>query len=161
MIAAIARRPFAPLGAGLGLGAAALQWGIVLLVFLVGLWGLLDDAHAPGLHERWFSLHTLFGLLLCAAIVARFYWAPKATSGAALDPCVSVRHLSRLVYLVLYCLIAARELVNLAHPANPPPVEAFQVYLAYGVGALVVIRLLGAVRHSSRRRAAAGGGAAG
>jgi cytochrome b561 len=113
-----------------------------LLVLAVGLLGLIQE-----------NLHLLFGVLLWAWVVARFYrrvrQAPAMSAG---DIRTLVRELSRYVYLLLYVLMFFRIASSIlrAAPHRPlfGPTEDFQSYLACGVIALATIHALAALlRH--------------
>jgi cytochrome b561 len=158
--------------------AIVVRWVTALVVLVVGIFGLLRDSWAKPALESWFNVHALFGLLLCLSVVARFYWGlrrPALVSPIDLD--AFTRHLSRMVYLLLYGLMGAKQLIGIAtflwhggtfdfgwFQVNPriahhrtifASVEDFQVYLAYGVLALIIIHVLAAVwRHRRRARCA-------
>ncbi len=91
--------------------------------------------------------HLVFGVLLHAAVLARFY-AEIARAGTA--PHVVARHLSRQVYVLLYVLFGVKEATGMAvvlwtdGAAAYPAVEAFQVYFALGFSALICIHFLAA-----------------
>ena len=57
-----------------GRGAIAFHWTVALLLILVGLLGLLHDSWPKRSHEFWINIHALFGLVLWAAVLARFCW---------------------------------------------------------------------------------------
>ncbi len=120
----------------------------------LGVGGQLYDAWGTALHDPWFSFHAAFGAAfgaaLCAAVFAHFHsaWRRFAAGGIG----AFARHLSRRVYVLLYGLMGVKLVVNLTmvllgpggQPAHAPLAspETFQVYLAYGLLALVIIGVL-------------------
>jgi cytochrome b561 len=107
------------------------------------------------MHGSFVDLHTAFGVLLCLMVVAQFHAANLqaiALSGSSLH--AFCRGLTRLVFLVLYVLFGVNGLVHVtatlwnnsmqgsAQPAQLLPPESLRVYLAYGVAALIIIRVL-------------------
>jgi cytochrome b561 len=131
----------------------AVSWGAAVVV-AVGIVGQIRDSSAKPPFEPWLNVHALFGLLLCTSIIARFYWLSQRS---AVVPQIEInafaRRLSRMVYLLLYGLLGVKQIINITikthHPTLFAPVEDFQVYLAYGLLALVLIHVLAAVcRHS-------------
>lgn len=77
------------------------------------------------------------------------------------------RRLSRGVFLQLYILFGASQMLRIAvmlwnsgpgasHPATLPPPENLRDYLAYGIVALLTIHALAARRRQARPRVAAG-----
>jgi cytochrome b561 len=159
--------------------AVPIQGVMTIVIIFVGACGLLHDTGTAPAGESWlnmsaaFGMPAAFGLLLCASIIARFCWA---MSRPALVPPTDIkaftRHQSRMVYLMLYCLMGIKEggavATSLWHGQAPDfgwlqgnpgatidhamyaPVEGFRVYLAYGVFALILIRILAAGWHHSR-----------
>ena len=94
------------------------------------------------------GVHALFGMLLNVSIIARFY------SGMKYSPLLAPagirafsRHLSRMVYLLLYTLMGLKLVIIAARGSNFESIEGFRGYLAYGVIALVVIHALAARWH--------------
>jgi cytochrome b561 len=133
--------------------AAPLHAHFALLVLAVGLLGLIADTWTIPLPHRG-NLHVLFGALLWAYVVARFYGRLRRSPRMQpADLRAFSRHLSRLVYLLLYVL----TLFNLAigflgaapHSAFLARATDFQSYLVGGLGALVTIRVLAALCHHS------------
>jgi len=94
----------------------------------------------------------LFALLLTGLLTARFRgWLKRSPPKSAADIRLFSRHLSRMVYLVLYLIIGAKELVHLVGgPSSERGVgqdfemlkPTSQVFLVYGLLALVLIRML-------------------
>jgi cytochrome b561 len=93
-----------------------------------------------------------FALFLAGLLAARFRWWLKYSPPAgAADIRLFSRRLSRTVYLVLYLIIGAKQVVNIiggfnydrAFGQDPGMlVPANQVFLVYGLFALVLIRVL-------------------
>jgi hypothetical protein len=80
------------------------------------------------------ATYALFALLVAGLLTARFHWWLKYSPPlSAADIRLFSRGLSRTVYLVLYLIIGAQQIVN------KPTSQAFVVY---GLMALVLIRLL-------------------
>ena len=94
----------------------ALYWGMAVLAVLVGLFGLVRDSWlATALMSR-SCVHALFGLLLVGLVIARFYWWLKHTPPAQnADIRRFSRQLSRLVYLVLFLVIGAKQITGIVH----------------------------------------------
>jgi cytochrome b561 len=120
-----------------------------LLICGVGLLGLIADAWTIPLPHRG-SLHVLFGALLWTYVVARFHGRLRRSPRMQpADIRAFSRHLSRLVYLLLYVLaffnLAIGFLRAAPHATFLARAEAFQSYLLWGVGALVTIRVLAAL----------------
>jgi hypothetical protein len=121
---------------------------LVPLVVLVGTLGVIRDSWPGSLPHRG-NLHVLFGVLLLACVVARFYGRMHQTPRMGLaDLRPFSRHLARLVYLLLYVLMFCRLIMDVASAAPPWAIlradEDFQSYLGCGVLALVTIRALAA-----------------
>jgi cytochrome b561 len=168
MIAANGRRLFAFLDEGFDENRAiAAQWGTALVVVVVGIVGLLRDSGTKSIPESWLNVHALFGLLLCVSITTRFYRGMKHPALVpSIDIDVFTRHVSRMVYLLLYGLLGAKQIIDIAtfllhgggfdfHRTILTPIEDFQVYVAYGMLALMLNQALAAVwRHSRQTRVA-------
>jgi len=120
------------------------------LLVLAGLLSLIHDTWMKPGPAAWLNAHFLFGALLCAWVVVRYYRRirriPRMQPS---DIREFSRHLSRLVYLLLYLLmlfsLTVRFLRYLVHRPAIGSVEDFQVYLAFGVLALVIIHALAAL----------------
>lgn len=132
----------------------ALYLGLGGVIVLVGVLGLLPASWLPPLAESRFALHALFGLLLCGLIVVRFRsWLINFPPAGAADIHLFSRRLSRMVYLVLYLVTGAMEVVNIVsalqdgtHAARDlailKPNPDGQAFLIWGLIALVSIRVL-------------------
>jgi hypothetical protein len=157
MLEATRRRIMAAIGiVGLNMrGAAARRLAFALAVCAVGTASLLRDAWPKAMHWPFIDLHAAFGALLCLMVVAQFHaenLRAVALSGLSLH--AFCRGLTRLVFLELYVLFGVNELVHWAatlwnkglhggaQPAVLPSPESLRDYLAYGVVALIIIRLL-------------------
>ncbi|HEX3951906.1 MAG TPA: hypothetical protein VHW95_18805 [Steroidobacteraceae bacterium] len=129
---------------------------LALAVSTVGTASLLRDAWPNAITWPFIDLHAAFGVLLCLMVVMQLHAAKSRRiplSGARLH--AFCRGLTRLVFLLLYVLFGLNELVHAAatlwnnglqgsvHPATLQPPESLRDYLAYGVVALAMIRLLG------------------
>jgi len=132
----------------------ALYCGLGGLIVLVGVLGLLPDSWLTPLVESRTAVHALFGLLLCGLIVARFrWWLLTCPPAQAADIRLFSRQLSRMVYLVLYLITGAMEVINIVglpqhdtHAARDfailRPSPDGQAFLIWGLIALVSIRVL-------------------
>jgi cytochrome b561 len=142
-----------------------LQWTIAGLVIAVGT---LSQVQHSGLRqglEVWINIHLLFGLLLWGLVIARFHWGLKHSPHMLPTEVREFsRHLSRVVYLLLYFIVGVSQVVGLVHWIsnggtfdfnlfdkrfrNGPdreefnPKDDFQLFLAYGLSALVIARVL-------------------
>jgi cytochrome b561 len=145
--------------------AMVLHGSTGILTVLVGILGVQSDSSLRGIAERWVNIHALFGLLLCALVIARFHWRVmylRPVRPAELRELT--RHLSRLVYLTLYLVIGAKLVMGIveslsrgielglgrtgAAPCTSTgctafqPTKDFQAILLYGIVTLVLIRAL-------------------
>lgn len=134
-----------------------------LLAVVVGVLGLLGASWQRQLLESWINIHALFGLLLCGLTLAscqrRVKHSPRMLPA---DVRELSRHLSRIVYLLLYVVIGVREVIvvlnSIRHGGtiglNPfdarggsdyqgfNPRDDFQWFLASGLVALIFVRVL-------------------
>jgi hypothetical protein len=86
------------------------------LVVAVGVLGLVDDAWLRRAIESWVNIHALFGQLLGGLVLARFYTYSKRTDvRAPADIREFSRQMTRMVYLILYVVIGARQIISLWH----------------------------------------------
>jgi cytochrome b561 len=126
--------------------------------------------------ETCINIHALLGLLLCGLVFARYRWcvghSPRMLPNRGLS-----RHLSHIVYLILYLIVGVRELVGILNSlwhggaidfnlfddrirngpdhASWDPNDDFQMFFASGLFALVFVRVLAhGLRLHSRGRAA-------
>lgn len=91
--------------------------------------------------------HLLFGALLWLSVIAQFWSLPRPFSDHV---AAHVRHISRRVFVLLYGLAGVRELCVLlqqgaggvAAGTMADAMSTLQCYVAYGMLALVTIRLL-------------------
>jgi cytochrome b561 len=119
------------------------------LVAVLGVLGLIHDSWPTPLSHRG-NLHVLFGSLLWLCVVARFYrWFRLQPRLLIDDIRPFCRHLSRLVYLLLYLLMCCQLIIGILSDAPHRSVqqinEGFQAYLACGVLALLTIQVLAAL----------------
>jgi cytochrome b561 len=142
-------------------GAILFFWTIATLAVFVGIL----DTHDVSTHASWKNLHPLFGLLLLAYVISRFYWRPRnSPSVRPPDLRAFSRQVSRSVLLLLYVVIFAREIMGLVgltwHDGafDFPLLKAYlsmsisrrggelrsdlSGYLACGIVALAMVRLL-------------------
>jgi hypothetical protein len=133
-----------------------------LAAVATGAMGLLGASLPRQALESWINIHVLFGLLLCGLVIARYrgcigYWPTGDARGLS-------RHLSRLVYLVLYLVVGIREILailnRLFHGGGPGfslldehtrlgpdhfgwnPGDDFQLFVASGLLSLIFVRFL-------------------
>ena len=151
-----------------------LYWAMATCVAAVGI--LDSGCDAPAMtHGLWKELHPLFGLLLLGWVASLFY--RRARSSPAVQPPdlrEFSRRISRTVFLLLYTVVFARQIIALFGLARPGGAFALKSYLwmpvgqrscelgsdvgfyvAWGVAALVMIRILARLLH--RTRVAQGG----
>jgi cytochrome b561 len=135
-------------------GAGAHCMAFALAVCAVGTASVLRDAWPKAIHWPFIDLHAAFGVLLCLMVLAQFY-AANLRGVALYGPNLHTfcRGLKRLIFLTLYVLFGVHGLVHVAatlwnnglhggaQPALLQPPESLRVYLAYGVVALILIRV--------------------
>ena len=138
---------------------------MALLVVLVGTAGLMAHSWVRQVVESWIDIHLLFGLLLWGWVIVRYRLLVKNS------PCMFpsdvrgfARQQSRIVYLVLYGVLGVRLCIGIvssmwdggaadfslfdARVFNGPdtkafdPKDDFQLFLAAGILALVVVRVI-------------------
>jgi hypothetical protein len=150
--------PFSPIG------RRALDVCTALLVVTVGAAGLVAHSWLRAFVEAWMNIHCLFASLLCGWVILRYQsgvrWSPGMPPN---DVRELFRGLSRSVYLVLYAVIAARQIICLASSightgtidfslfdervGNGPdssafdPHDDFQVFLGSGLVVLAILRV--------------------
>jgi cytochrome b561 len=117
------------------------------LVVCVGLISLVYDSWLSPLPHRG-NMHALFGILLWLCVVERFYARFNVAPRMSISDIRPLsRHLSRLVYLLLYGLMLVRLIIDWCaapHHASLHAPGDFQSYLVCGVLALITIHLLAA-----------------
>jgi cytochrome b561 len=142
----------------------ALHGCIALLVVVVGVLGLLRGSWPRRMLEFWINIHALFGLLLCGLVLVRFRWRIKHSPRMPQPRIRELsRHLSRIVYLLLYVVIGARAIIGILNSlwhggavdfnlfdqrfqgpdyAGFNPKDDFQLLIASGLFALIFVRVL-------------------
>jgi cytochrome b561 len=145
--------------------AHARAWVFACLVCTVGIVGLVHDSWPTSVQVQWLNLHAAFGLLLWIMVVAQFRQARSGGLVQGTDVHSICRQLSRAVYLLLYVVFGANQIVRFAaflwnraaigatHPAIVQPPENLRDYLAYGILALLTIRALTALHGHMLKRA--------
>jgi cytochrome b561 len=111
------------------------------------------------------NIHALFGLLLCGLVLARCWWCVKHSPRMLRTDIRELsRHLSRMVYLLLYLVIGVREIIGIlaslwhgsalgfnlsderfrdgADYGGFNPKDDCQLFLASGLVALIFVRVL-------------------
>ena len=79
-----------------------------IVVAAVGVLGLEKAWWLRQSVESWINVHALFGLLLCGLVLARYGWIIRYSPYLQEDIRELSRHLSRIVYLMLYVVIGFR-----------------------------------------------------
>jgi cytochrome b561 len=138
------------------------HWFVILATFAVGVLGVLDVSWLRQALMGRANIHALFGALLLLSVTAQFALQVRhAAFVSASEIAVFARSLSRQIYLSLYGLAAVKEIQFLwayRHSATSVDsgasvdalaafMKGFQPYLAYGIIALVVLRILAALCH--------------
>lgn len=134
-----------------------------LLTVVVGVLGLLGASWQRQILESWINIHVLFGFLLCGLALASYQWRVKHSSRMLSANVRELsRHLSHIVYLLLYVVIGVREAIvvldsirhggtiglNLFDVHHGPdyqgfnPKDDFQLFFASGLFALIFVRVL-------------------
>jgi hypothetical protein len=132
----------------------ALYCGFGGLVVLLGILSLLPDSRLTGVVQSKTPLHALFGLLLWGLVAVRFcWWLKNCPPAHAVEILQFSRRLSRMVYLVLYLVTGAMQVINIigALPYDTrsardlallKPGPDCQAFLICGLVALVSIRVI-------------------
>jgi cytochrome b561 len=145
-------------------GRRALDVCMALLVVTVGAAGLVTHSWLRAFVESWINIHAIFASLLCGWVILRYQSGARWSPGMPPNDVREVfRRLSRSVYLVLYAVIAARQIICLVSSVghagtidfglfderfgNGPdskvfdPKNDFQVFLASGLVILGILRV--------------------
>jgi hypothetical protein len=142
----------------------ALYGCIAMVAVIIGVLGLVGASGPRQTLESWINIHALFGLLLCALVLARCRWSVKHSPPMLpTDIRQLSRHLSRTVYLLLYAVIGVRELIAILNGvwhggavdfslfdqrfrgpdyAGFNPRDDFQLFFASGFATLIFLRVL-------------------
>jgi hypothetical protein len=143
----------------------ALYGCIAAIAVAIGVLGLLGASWPRQMLESWINIHALFGLLLCGLVFARWRWCLAHSSRMLpVDIRGLSRHLSRIVYLLLYLVLGVREIIGILNGLwhggavdfnlfdgrfrNGPdyagfnPKDDFQLFFASGLFALIFVRVL-------------------
>jgi hypothetical protein len=143
----------------------ALYGCTALVTVAIGALGLEGDSWLRQMLEAWVNIHVLFGLLLCGLALARCRWrVERSPRMLTADIRELSRHLSRIVYLLLYVVIGMREVIgmlnSLWHGSSVDfslfdprlrqgpdyawfnPRDDFQLFFASGLFALLFVRVL-------------------
>jgi cytochrome b561 len=142
----------------------ALYGCIALVAVVIGVLGLLGASGPRQMLESWVNIHALFGLMLCGLVLARCQWCVKRSPPTLpADIRQLSRHLSRIVYLLLYVVIGVREIMAIHNStwhggvvdfnlfderfrgpdyAGFNPKDDFQLFLASGFFTLIFLRVL-------------------
>jgi cytochrome b561 len=143
----------------------ALQWTLAALVVVAGVLSLVQHSRIRQAVEVWVNIHALFGLLLSGLVIAVFLRRVKDSPRMLpTDAREFSRHLSRVVYLLLFVVVGVRQFVGIVNCVwhgdtfgfnlfdercrNGPdrrgfdPNGDFLVFLTYGLLTLVLARVL-------------------
>jgi hypothetical protein len=143
----------------------ALYGCAALVTVAIGVLGLQRESRPRQVLEAWTGIHVLFGLLLCVLVLARCRWhIERSPHMLAADIRELSRHLSRIVYMLLYVVIGVREVIGMLnglwhggpvdfslfdpHFRQGPdyagfnPRDDFQLFFASGLFALFFVRVL-------------------
>jgi cytochrome b561 len=138
---------------------------VALVAVVIGVLGLLAASWPRQMFESWINIHALFGLLLCGLVLSRCWWrvkhSPRMLPADIRD---LSRHLSRIVYLLLYVVIGVRQIVGILNSIwhggavdfnlfderfrNGPdsaswnPKDDFQLFVATGFSVLIIVRVV-------------------
>ncbi|HEY2145108.1 MAG TPA: hypothetical protein VGH12_03485 [Steroidobacteraceae bacterium] len=135
--------------------APALGRLILALCCAAGVAGLLQDSWRGLNGAPWADFHLMFGLLLWLTVLV---WFSERRNQACPLHTIELRdfrrHLSRVVYLLLYVLFGLNLLIivgasvwdpRASHATMQDSGENLRDYLAYGLLALLTIHLLAAL----------------
>jgi cytochrome b561 len=142
----------------------ALYGCIAAIAAAIGVLGLRGASWPRHMLESWINIHALFGLLLCGLVLARCRWCIAYSRPMPADIRGLSRHLSRIVYLLLYLVVGVREVIGIFNShwhggtvdfnlfderlRNGPDYagfnlkDDFQLFLASGLFALIFVRIL-------------------
>jgi cytochrome b561 len=138
---------------------------IALVAVAIGVLGLSGTSPLRKMLESWIDIHALFGILVCGLVLSRYRGCVQhPTRMAPADIRLLSRHLSRIVYLLLYVVVGLRETIGIvdgvphggafdfnlfdAHFRSGPdyagwnPKDDFQLFLATGLLGLIIVRVL-------------------
>ena len=153
----------------------ALYGCTALVTVAIGVLGLQGHSWLRQMLETRVDIHAQFGLLLSGLVFTRYRWCVGQPRMLPADIRGLSRHLSRIVYLILYLVIGVREIIAILNSLwhggaidfnlfdnrirNGPdhaswvPDDDFQMFFASGLLALLFVRVL-ALWLRSRERAA-------
>jgi cytochrome b561 len=142
----------------------ALYGCIALVAVVIGVLGLIGASWPRQMLESWINIHALFGLLLCGLVFSRCWWRVKHSPRMLpADIRELSRHLSRIVYLLLYSVVGLSQLISILDSiwhvgavgfnlfdqrfrgpdyAGFNPKDDFQLFLATGFCVLIVVRVV-------------------
>ena len=146
---------------------AAFGVSSVLATVAVGVLALLGTSWLRRLLESWINIHVLFGSMLCGLVLVGYEWrVRRSTRMEMADIRELSRQLSRIVYVLLYAVIGARQIMGILdsrlhggaidllsideHIRRGPdsgmfdPNDDFQLFFFSGIFALVFVRILAA-----------------
>ena len=142
----------------------ALYGCIALVAVGIGVLGLIGASWPRQMLESWINIHVLFGLLLCGLVFSRCWWRVKHSPRMSPPDIRELsRHLSRIVYLLLYVVVGLSQLISVLDSiwhvgaagfnliderfrgpdyAGFNPKDDFQLFLATGFSALIIVRVV-------------------
>jgi cytochrome b561 len=143
----------------------AAQWTLAALAVVAGVLSLIQHSRVRQAVELWVNIHVLFGLLFSGLVIAVFRRRVKDSPRMLpIEARELSRHLSRVVYLLLYLVIGLREVIGVLNslwhggvidfnllderfrhgPGDGGfnPKDNFHIFLACGLATLVLARVL-------------------
>jgi cytochrome b561 len=132
--------------------ATALLHGLIATaISVIGVLGVLQPSIKLRSSHGWIDVHAVFGVALFLGVLIMFAWhASHHAFTCARSVADLARRLSRQVYLLLYVLVAVKEIAFLVAAPELSLADAMkglQSYVAYGVFALLSIRVMAALCH--------------
>lgn len=155
-------------------GAIRYHWIMVVLIVVVGVLGLLHDSWPKRTQSFWINIHALVGLLVWAALMARFWWRSRHPPPLPPEAGELSRALARPVHLLLYALLFVIPVLGIVtfiwhgrafdfgifkvdfgvqkNHAIFAPTEDIHGYLAYTLFTVAGLHALAALWHQFVRR---------
>ena len=126
--------------------AGMLHGAIAILAVAVGIFDVGGNPAAAISHGVLQEIHPLFGLLLLAFVISKFYSHERHSPGVRLDELREFsRHVVRTVFLLVYLVVFTKEALVVLGPQTLRAGELgshLGGYVACGAVALVTVRLL-------------------
>ena len=124
--------------------AAIANWLIGIITAVVGIWGVVRNNTLPYTGEFDVQLPVAFGLTLAAFVVLRFYIHVRCAAVPASSTFYAIsRQLTRCVYLAIYLLIGANEILAVLNKGDPETsASRLWGYLIAAIMAICLIRVV-------------------